>query len=515
MSPDDDMPFSPFGRSPNTPFNSSGGEDFSSGAPEIAPHEIRRGKLLGKGFFAQVYAGTCRGLPVAVKVINGNRDELIGSRELEKFKEEIAVHQRLFHPNIVLMMGACTTGEQLMIVQELMHKDLERVLYDPDIHLSLARRIGFGREISLGMNWLHKLDPPVVHRDLKPSNCLLDREMQHLKIADFGLSSILMTDRSALKASAFTPRGTANYLAPEVLSGLELTTAADVYAFAIVLWQILTLNRPFEDIGPISMDSFTDFIVDDENRPTFEDSHREDYPMLVDLIEACWDAEPLKRPVFSEISDVISRCQVNLAIPHDPEAQKFWLKCFSTTNTTGLGVKIERVTRYLLKTLGEPTNAEVQRPHLKAQIKILEMLMMEHEDLSEVQDTLPPGKHRITAEWFGSLINWFGPLDKGFLSRMSDLCANPWFHGHLIGAHAQRVLTGRPKGVYLVRFSGTEPGYFTISYMLNGKVTHLRIVHKPCSREYSVGEGGRKYKSIQELLIQEKDALGLFTPCPG
>ncbi len=61
MSPEED---SPFGRSPF----SSGDSDFSSGAPEIGYHEIKKGKLLGKGSFAQVYAGLCRGLPVAIKV---------------------------------------------------------------------------------------------------------------------------------------------------------------------------------------------------------------------------------------------------------------------------------------------------------------------------------------------------------------------------------------------------------------------------------------------------------------
>ncbi len=82
----------------------------------------------------------------------------MSQHELRKFQEEIAVHQRLYHPNVVLMMGACTTGERLMIVQELMHKDLEKVLFDDELNLSLARRLGFAREIALGMTWLHKVD---------------------------------------------------------------------------------------------------------------------------------------------------------------------------------------------------------------------------------------------------------------------------------------------------------------------------------------------------------------------
>jgi hypothetical protein len=66
MSPDqdDESPLARFQLS-----DSSGG-DYSSGPVDIAPQEIKKGKLLGKGSFAQVYAGMCRGLPVAVKVLN-------------------------------------------------------------------------------------------------------------------------------------------------------------------------------------------------------------------------------------------------------------------------------------------------------------------------------------------------------------------------------------------------------------------------------------------------------------
>ncbi len=59
------------------------------------------------------------------------------------------------------------------------------------------------------------------------------------------------------QGSALAPRGTANYLAPEVLTGKELSPAADVYAFGILLWQILTRKHPYEDVGAVSMDGFT------------------------------------------------------------------------------------------------------------------------------------------------------------------------------------------------------------------------------------------------------------------
>lgn len=127
-------------------FGEQSGE-FSSGTPEISPNEIKRGKELGKGSFGKVYAGMCRAQvrpavpfflfahthlfaemrnqPVAIKVMNEAPNKLVDEKGLKKFRDEIAVHHRLFHPNIVLLMGACTSGDKMMIVQELMHKDLE------------------------------------------------------------------------------------------------------------------------------------------------------------------------------------------------------------------------------------------------------------------------------------------------------------------------------------------------------------------------------------------------------
>lgn len=98
---------------------------------------------------------------------------------------------------------------------------------------------------------------------------------------------------------------------------------------------------------------------------------------------------------------------------------------------------------------------------------------------------------------------------------MSALCCKPWFHGHLGGAQANRILTGRADGVYLVRFSRTEPGFYTVSATHKNKVTHVRIVHKPCTAEYSVGNGRPVCSSIAELLDTERTALGLSTACPG
>ena len=82
---------------------------------------------------------------------------------------------------------------------------------------------------------------------------------------------------------------------------------------------------------------------------------------------------------------------------------------------------------------------------------------------------------------------------------------------------ATRLLDGRSDGFFLVRFSSTEPGFFTISKNSARKVSHIRIAHQPCSGKYSVGTPAHprpSYASIAELLEKEEH-LHLGSPCPG
>jgi len=88
----------------------------------------------------------------------------------------------------------------------------------------------------------------------------------------------------------------------------------------------------------------------------------------------------------------------------------------------------------------------------------------------------------ISADGFGKLVAWFGPLEPPMLDRIRSLLQQPWFHGHIEKADAESKLTGQARGAYLVRLSSTAPGCFTISKVGHHGISHQRI-------DYSAGKG--------------------------
>lgn len=94
------------------------------------------------------------------------------------------------------------------------------------------------------MSYLHSFRPPIVHRDLKSHNLLVDHNW-NIKVGDFGLSRPQSLD-------LMTAAGTPQWTAPEVIRHDHYTTKADVYSFAIIIYELLSGKIPYGQLGPLA-----------------------------------------------------------------------------------------------------------------------------------------------------------------------------------------------------------------------------------------------------------------------
>ena len=132
---------------------------------------------------------------------------------------------------------------------------------------------------------------PHVCRDLKPHNLLLDRAWK-VKLCDFGLAG-------SCKGGIGTPA----YMAPELLTGDLFTDKVDVYAFGVVLNEMLCRRQPFLGLEPQRISE----LVQRGDRPDIVSSIPED---IKRLIKACWDQDAARRPEFKQIQAQLMRLQL-------------------------------------------------------------------------------------------------------------------------------------------------------------------------------------------------------------
>ncbi len=175
---------------------------------------------------------------VAVKIIHGG----IGSETvLRRFLNERQILAGLEHPNIARLIDGGTTPDGIPFLVMEYVEGLAIDEYAERNNLSVSERLDLFRRICAAVGYAHK--NLVIHRDLKPSNILV-AENGEPKLLDFGIAKLLKTggNETQTRQFAFTP----NYASPEQARGEKLTTATDVYSLGIILYELLTGNRPYQ-----------------------------------------------------------------------------------------------------------------------------------------------------------------------------------------------------------------------------------------------------------------------------
>lgn len=249
---------------------------------------------IGSGSFGTVHRADWHGSEVAVKIL---MDQDFHPERIKEFLSEVAIMQRLRHPNIVLLMGAVTQPPNLSIVTEYLSRgSLYRLLHKPGARevLDEKRRLSMAYDVAKGMNYLHNRNPPIVHRDLKSPNLLVDRKYT-VKVCDFGLSRLKANTFLSSKSAAGTPE----WMAPEVLRDEPSNEKSDIYSFGVILWELATLQKPWSTLNPAQVVAAVGF------KGKRLDIPRSLNPQIAALIEACWANEPLKRPSFSSIMETL------------------------------------------------------------------------------------------------------------------------------------------------------------------------------------------------------------------
>ncbi|KAL1201977.1 putative LRR receptor-like serine/threonine-protein kinase [Cardamine amara subsp. amara] len=189
---------------------------------------------LGKGGFGMVYHGYINGTEeVAVKLLSPS-----STQGYKEFKTEVEILLRVYHTNLVSLVGYCDEKDHLaLIYQHMANGDLKKHLSGSSI-MSWVGKLNIAVDAAQGLEYLHiGCKPLIVHRDIKSSNILLDDQFQ-AKLADFGLSrSFPVGDETHVSTVV---AGTHGYLDPEYFQTNRLSEKSDVYSFGIVLLEIIT-----------------------------------------------------------------------------------------------------------------------------------------------------------------------------------------------------------------------------------------------------------------------------------
>ncbi|KAB2624679.1 serine/threonine-protein kinase PBS1-like [Pyrus ussuriensis x Pyrus communis] len=229
-----------------------GSSIFTLKEMEEASCSFSEENLLGKGGFGRVYRGTLRsGEVVAIKKMELPPFKAAeGERE---FRVEVDILSRLEHPNLVSLIGYCADGKQRFLVYEYMQKgNLQDHLNGiGEAKMDWPRRLKVALGAARGLAYLHSSSAvgiPIVHRDFKSTNILLSDNFE-AKISDFGLAKMMPEGKEIYVTARVL--GTFGYFDPEYTSTGKLTLQSDVYAFGVVLLELLTGRQAVDiTLGP-------------------------------------------------------------------------------------------------------------------------------------------------------------------------------------------------------------------------------------------------------------------------
>ncbi len=281
--------------------------------PRTLAGRYRLAKRLGRGGMGTVYRATDTALDreVAIKML---REELIANPEAaERFRREARMSASLTHPNLVAIHDfGIESGRGAFLVMELLVGKTVRQQLMLGGRLPAARTLEILRGVCSAVEAAHKRG--LVHRDLKPENIFLTRTetAEVPKVLDFGVAKLLAQTPDTAMSTADTGDGillgTAQYMCPEQLQGELVEPAWDLWALAVIAYEMLTGVHPFAASTIAAVHSA---VLAGNYRPV-RDTLPDAPPSLQDFFAAAFATDRARRPAAAP--DLLLRLAHSLAI---------------------------------------------------------------------------------------------------------------------------------------------------------------------------------------------------------
>lgn len=278
-------------------------------ASTVLADRYELGRQLGRGGMATVYEARDKLLDraVAVKLLRVDGDATARRR----FAAEARAAASLTHPHAVAVYDVSTSEERPYIVMELVRGTTLEHVIDGQGRLSTAQVVAVGSQVLAALHAAHRRG--LVHRDVKPANILLPDgvvpsrpdELPGVKLADFGIAKATHEATVGL-TMAGQVIGTPRYLSPEQVRGQRATPQSDLYATAVVLYEMLAGHPPFEHDSAVGL-----ALAHREDEPPPLDEIRSGLDRnLVTLVHQALSKDPADRPADAvEMREALLRSQ--------------------------------------------------------------------------------------------------------------------------------------------------------------------------------------------------------------
>ncbi len=307
------------------------------------PHGLRSGDLLGGRFrivrflgaggMGEVYEAADEELggTVAVKTIRADRLER-STDFLDRFREEAKLARRVTHPNICRIFDVGRDADRIFFTMEFVDGETLAGLLRRCGRVTIEAALPLVRQMAAGLEALHQQG--IVHRDFKTSNVLIAESstgVQRAVITDFGLARP-QEETMTLDAQGIPHiMGTPDYMAPEQLTGKSVTTATDVYAFGLVMYEMVAGRRPYP--GGRALENAVQRLGEAPPPPS---NHAEGIPRRWDrVILRCLERDPAARP--SSASEVIALLTGEGELP---ARRRVWIPAAAALAVLGAGIAV-------------------------------------------------------------------------------------------------------------------------------------------------------------------------------